>query len=67
MNKYGQFQFTLLKPQVKQQIEQKVMVLNTSNSCQCIDCGPTTHTEIFVEFLMFLKGFEDAITFDLCL
>ena len=43
------------------------MVLNMSNSCQCIDCGQTTDTEIFVEFLMFLEAFEDAIAFDLCL
>ena len=44
-----------------------MMVLNMSNSCQCIDCGQTTEIEIFVEFLMFLEAFEDAITFDLCL
>ena len=41
------------------------MVLNMSNSCQCIDCGQTTDIEIFVEFLMFLEAFEDAITSDL--
>ena len=67
MNKYGQLQFTLIKAQFKQQIEQKVMVLNMSNSCQRIDCGQITHTEIFVELLMFLEAFEDAITFDQCL
>ena len=67
MNKYCKLQFTLFKPQFKQQIEQNVMVLNMSNSCQCIDCGQTTEIEIFVEFLMFLEAFEDAITFDLCL
>ena len=33
----------------------------------CIDCGQTTEIEIFVEFLMFLEAFEDAITFDQCL
>ena len=65
MNKYGKLQFTLFKPQSKQQIEQKVMVLSMSNSCQCIDCGQTTDIEIFVEFLMFLEAFEDAITSDL--
>ena len=43
------------------------MVLNMSNSCQCIDCGQNTDTETFAEFLMFLEAFEDAITFDLCL
>ena len=67
MNKYGQLQFTLFKAQFKQQIEQNVMVLNMSNSCQDIDCGQTTDTEIFVEFLMFMEAFEDAITFDQCL
>ena len=45
----------------------KMMVLNMSNSCQCIDCGQTTDTEIFVEYLMFLEAFEDAIAFDLVL
>ena len=67
MNKYGKLHFTLFKPQFKQQIEQKLMVLNMSNSCQCIDCGQTRDTQIFVEFLMFLKAFEDASTSDLCL
>ena len=43
------------------------MVLSMSNSCQCIDCGQTTDIDIFVEFLMFLKAFEDASTSDLCL
>ena len=41
------------------------MVLSMSNSCQCIDCGQTTDIDIFVEFLMFLEAFEDAITSDL--
>ena len=67
MNKYGKLQFTLFKPQFKEQIEQNVMVLHISNSCKCIVWGQTTDTEIFVEFLMFLETFEDAVTSYLCL